>query len=230
MNAQQPVNVRIDVDTDGHLTVTVDDHAWVPPGPGGVAPEVGLGRTDVPWVLDRLLGEHGRPLHVVLLDGGRTFTDVVLPERLKRGDPSYSTAPPGFAPDRHRPPIASHRHAHPVDGRASSTPSGPKRAGGSGWFEAGGYNAGEQVAVAVIVTRVAADESGRICLILPAALRPLIGDAVAIGEESREISINQASQRFPGREAVTAALNGTAPGSDDLNAGFRHRAGPDLGM
>ncbi|MCF4123673.1 hypothetical protein L1785_22180 [Antribacter sp. KLBMP9083] len=229
MNTEQPVAVRIDVDPDGHLTVTVGGDAWVPPAPGGTAPEVGLGRTDVPWVLDRLLGEHGRPLHVVLLDGGRTFTDVVLPEHLKRADPSYSKAPPGFAPDRHRPPMASYRHGHADDG-AAPAPSAPQRAGGSGWFEAGGYNRGEQVAVAVIVTRVTADDEGRICLILPAALRPLIGDAVAIGEESREISINQASQRFPGSQAVTAALSGTRPGGEDLDVGFRHRGGPGLGM
>lgn len=245
MSTEQPVDVRIDVDPDGHLTVTVDDDAWVPPG--GAAPEVGLGRTDVPWVLDRLLAEHGRPLHVVLHDGGRTFSDVVLPEHLKRADPSYATAPPGYAPDRHRPPMASHRHAHPDDEPAPPAPSAQPRAGGSGWFEAGGYNAGEQVAIAVIVTRVTADESGRICLILPAALRPLIGDAVAIGEESREIYISQAGQRFPGKEAVTAALNGIAPRDvhapgpsdsdttgavvDDLNLGFRRPArGPDLGM
>ena len=70
--------------------------------------------------------------------------------------------------------MASYRHGHADDG-AAPAPSAPQRAGGSGWFEAGGYNRGEQVAVAVIVTRVTADESGRICLILPAALPSYVG-------------------------------------------------------
>lgn len=232
-----PVDVRIDVDAEGHLTVIVHGSPWQPRSDDTAG--VRLGRLDVPWVLDRLLAEQGRPMDVVLHDGGRTFTDLVLPEHLQRGDPSCATAPPGYAPDRRRPPMASDRRT--VDTGAVPEPTSPEptlpRPRGTGWFEAGGYTPGEQVAVAVIVTRLTADDAGSISLILPSALRPLVGDVVAIGEESREVYVNQAGTRMPGTDLVPGALGGAARrarpagGPDDLNLSFRRPAGsPDLGM
>lgn len=219
MNAR-PGDVVMDVDSDGHITVTVDEEPWIPPGPGGVAPEVRLGRSDVPWVLDQLLTTNDGPLHVVLRDGGRIFTDVVSRDRLAYlgPRPAQSAEPqrPGSTPTE--PP--------------SGTPTGAGRMS-SAWFEAGGYTPGEQVAVAVVVTRLAADGRGDVGFTLPAALRAMVGDVVAIGEESREIYVNQADHEPPSLRAIRDALNSPArpgPASDDLNHGFRrHADGPHLG-
>ncbi|WP_125778012.1 hypothetical protein [Antribacter gilvus] len=237
MSDERPVGVRIDVDHEGHLTVLAADVEWVPPGPGGVSPQVPLGRSDVPWVLDSLLAEHRRPLDVVLRDRGKTFRDLVLPQSADPGNPSFPPVPPGYAPDRHRRPVAVPNEdtvggSEPVERPAPK----PRPGRGTGWFEAGGYTPGEKVSIAVIVTRVRADDQGRICLILPAALRPMIGDSVAIGEESREINVSQAGTRAPATGRWIPSLDGRAPtqptpGLDDLNLGFRRPAGgPDLGM
>ena len=219
MNAG-PVDVVMDVDSDGHVTVTVDEEPWVPPGPGGVAPEVRLGRSDVPWVLDQLLTANDGPLHVVLHDGGRIFTDVVTRDRL-----AYLGPRPAQSAELQRPDSTP---AEPP----SVTPAGAGRMS-SGWFEAGGYTPGQQVAVAVVITRLVADDRGAVGFTLPAALRAMVGDVVAIGEESREIYVNQADHEPPSLRAIRDALNSPArPGlaSDDLNHGFRsHADGPHFG-
>ncbi|GAB2496493.1 hypothetical protein GCM10027063_39390 [Promicromonospora xylanilytica] len=221
MNAR-PVGVVMDVDSEGHVAVSVDEEPWIPPGPGGIAPEVRLGRSDVPWVLDQLLTTNDGPLHVVLHDGGRIFTDVVTRDRL-----AYLGPRPAQLAEPSRP-----------DSTPTEPPSGtPTETGrlSSGWFEAGGYTPGEQVAVAVVITRLAADERGAVGFTLPAALRAMVGDVVAIGEESREIYVNQADHEPLSLRAIREALNsptrsGPAPGSDDLDHGFRsHADGPQLG-
>ncbi|RPF21437.1 hypothetical protein [Myceligenerans xiligouense] len=214
-------DVVIDVDAEGHVTVTVDENLWTPPGPGGGAPEVQLGRSEVPWILDQLLTEQGRSLQVVLHDSGRVFSDTVTRDRL-----AYLTPrPTGHAPT----PTPA--------GIPPRTPTGLGRPS-AGWFDADGYTPGEQVAVAVIVTRLTADEHGSVGFTLPAALRAMVGDVVAIGEDSREIYVNQADREPLNLRAIRDALNGSAAsgptsgpsaGLDDLNHGFRrHVGGPDL--
>ncbi|RPF21311.1 hypothetical protein EDD34_1936 [Myceligenerans xiligouense] len=216
----------MDVDDEGHVTVMVDENPWIPPAPGGVLPEGQMGRWDVPWILDRLLAEHGGPLKVVLHDGGRVFSDTVTRDRLAYLGPRPT--------DRPKPP------GGPTATPATMPPGSPSRLGrpSPGWFEAGGYTPGEQVAVAVIVTRLSADEHGGVGFTLPAALRAMVGDVVAIGEDSREIYVNQADREPATLRAIRDALNSpTASGPksrpraglDDLNHAFRRPAGgPEL--
>lgn len=170
--------VRLDLNADGHLTVHVDHEPWSPPAPYSrqAGPEIPLGRSDVAWVLERLLSERDVPLRVVLHDAGRVYQDLVLPERFKRDDPSYSTAPPGFAPDRHRPPL--HEFQALV----------PQRRTGE-WFDACSYEPGETVALAVVISRATADENGEITFRLPPAVRARVGDVIAVGQDTGEVWI-----------------------------------------
>ncbi|GAB4085025.1 hypothetical protein GCM10028784_16550 [Myceligenerans cantabricum] len=217
--------VVMNVDDDGHVTVMVDENPWIPPAPGDVLPEAQMGRSDVPWILDRLLAEHGGPLHVVLHDGDQVFSDTVTRDRL-----AYL----GPRPTDHQKP-AARPTATPADVPARPPESLVRPS--AGWFEAGGYTPGEQVAVAVIVTRLSADEHGGIGFTLPAALRAMVGDVVAIGEDSREIYIDQADRQPVTLRAIRDALNSPTPSSptsrpqaglDDLNQGFRRpTGGPD---
>lgn len=220
------VDVVMDVDADGHVAVTVDENSWIPRAPGAVVPEVHLSRSDVPWILDRLLTEHGGPLQVVLHDGGRVFSDTVTRDRLAYLDPRPTGQPePTYTPT-----------ATPAD--VPSRPPSSLVRPSAGWFEAAGYAPGEQVAVAVIVTRFTADEHGGVGFTLPAALRAMVGDVIAIGEDSREVYVNQASHEPVALRAIRDALDSPAvsdqrPGPpadlDGLNHGFRRRVdGPDL--
>lgn len=225
--SSQPVDVVIDVDPDGAVTVTVAAVEWAPASVSETGPGGGLGRVDVPWILDQILTEHDSPLRVVLHDGGHDFTDIVTRDRLAYLKPR--TAPPSR-------PEASAEPEAPVSDGPSEQPD-KVRNGSSGWFEADGYTAGEQIAVAVIVTRLRADARGAVGFTLPAALRAMVGDVIAIGEESREIYVNQADHEPPTLRALGDALNTPArparttrgAAADDLNHGFRrHAGGPDL--
>lgn len=218
--------VVMDVDDEGHITVTVDENRWTPSVPGGVLPEVHLSRSDVPWILDRLLAEHGGPLQVVLHDGGRVFSDTVARDQLAYLSPR-STG---------RPNTPARPTATPAD--VPARPPERLRRPSAGWFKAGGYTPGEQVAVAVIVTRLTADEHGGVGFTLPAALRAMVGDVIAIGEDSREIYVNQADRQPATLRGIRDALNSPTTsgptarpqtGLDDLNRGFRRpTSGPDL--
>lgn len=190
--------VVMDVDAAGHVTVTIDENSWIPRTPGAAVPEAHLSRSDVPWILDQLLTEHGGPLQVVLHDGGQVFSDTVTRDRL-----AYLGPQPTGHPKPTETPAAT-----PAD-----VPSRPPSSLGrpsAGWFEAGGYTPGEQVAVAVIVTRFTADEHGGVGFTMPAALRAMVGDVIAIGEDSREVYVNQASHEPVALRAIRDALDGPA--------------------
>jgi hypothetical protein len=167
--------VRIDVDHDEHLTVSTDGQAWAPPILGSDEPEVRLGRTDLPWVLEHVLAELDVPLRVELHDGGQTITEFLVPERFKAGNPSYSKAPPGYAPDRRRLPLPDYPEA--------ATDGGSRRPIAAA-LTGGGYDAGEEVALAVVVTRLEADENGEIEFPLPPALHDRAKDLLTYGARS----------------------------------------------
>ncbi|WP_344099958.1 hypothetical protein [Myceligenerans crystallogenes] len=217
----------MDVDPDGVVAVTVAGAVWVPPlTVSETEAGIRLGRRDVPWILDQLLTEHDdRSLRVVLHDGGRDFTDIVTRDHLAsltpRPEPNATSAAP----------------VEPVGNALSRRPGRADRAR-PGWFEAGGYTPGEQIAVAVVVARVRADADGAAGFTLPAALRAMVGDLLVIGEESRQITVDQAAHAPAGLHVLSTTLNApaslgpaTAPGggTNSPHPGFRRPAGgPDF--
>jgi hypothetical protein len=72
---------RIEVDTDGHLTVSVDGQPWQPPTQGTTLPASGLplGRSDVPWAQQQIADDMGTPVLVEILDNGQPYSDIVDP-------------------------------------------------------------------------------------------------------------------------------------------------------
>lgn len=203
--------VRLDLDADGHLTVHVDDEPWSPPAPysrpaGSVVP---LGRSDVAWVLERLLSERDVPLRVVLHDAGRVYQDLVVPDRLKHNNPSYTAAPPGYAPDRHHQPLPEFQAREPQRRTCER-------------FDSGGYEPGETVALAVVISRAVADEHGEVVFRLPPAVRARVGDVIAVGQDTGETWIYRPGHPEPLPTATRTFEPVTAAPS-------RRTLGPGLG-
>lgn len=164
--------VVIDVDDDGHLAVVLNDALWQQPadpatGQAGIA----LGRGDVPWLLDHLLNEEvDEPMYVMLRDQGQTYTDFVVPDRLKVGDPSDSKERLGYAPDRHHPPLSAYTSASEREVRRP----GPG-------IDGGGFDANEPVVVALVVARTTADANGEMVFRIPTGLQDRIEDLLIYG-------------------------------------------------
>lgn len=176
MSAPQVARVIIHVDDDGRLAITVDGVAWEPrSGPAFGGEPLPLGRTDVPWALERISGDQGVPLHVVLHDHGETFTDVVIPEDMNTNDPSYSKAQPGNVPNLHRPQLADDSTHLPTD------VDGPRPGPG---IDGEGFDRGEPVAIALVVARTEADENGEVVFRVPEALRSKVGLVLMYGQDS----------------------------------------------
>lgn len=85
-------DVVLDIDHDGHVTVTLDGRPWTPPpaGAGGM----GLGRADVPWILQQLVVDRDTPLWVIAKTPGRVLKGIVVPEHLKEPDLPFPANPP----------------------------------------------------------------------------------------------------------------------------------------
>jgi hypothetical protein len=208
-------HVEIDVDDDGHLAVTLNDEAWQPPadpatGQAGIA----LGRGDIPWLLDHLLNEEvNEPMYVMLHDGGQTYTDFVVPERLKAGDPSYSTARPGYAPDRHRSPLSEY----------TTTPEHDMRRPGPG-IDGGGFDANEPVFVALVVARTTADANGEVMFRVPTGLHDRVDDLLVYGQDSG-LTLHFGSELDKPQHDLSAPL--VTPARDvRQHADFGHDFGP----
>ncbi|GAA4707758.1 hypothetical protein APR04_003847 [Promicromonospora umidemergens] len=84
-------DVVLDIDQDGHITVTLHGQPWPPLSNDA---DVSLGRTDVPWILRELVTEQDMPLWVIARSAGRTFKGLVVPEHLKHSDLTFPTGPP----------------------------------------------------------------------------------------------------------------------------------------
>ena len=167
-------NVVIDVDDDGHLAVVLNDETWQPPadpatGQAGIA----LGRGDVPWLLDHLLNEVvDEPMYMLLHDQGQTYTDFMVPDRLKLSDPSHPAADPS-SPDDHRPPLSEYTSASEQEVRRP----GPG-------FDSGGFDPDERVVVALVVARASADANGEVAFRVPTGLQDRVDDLLIYGHAS----------------------------------------------
>ena len=94
-------HVRVEVERDGRLRVTIDRE------PCDVAPEVAaLGRDAMPQVIDQVGRRLASPYRLEVMDGGVTFTDIVIPsEQPPHGTvdqrpvtPSWEVTGGGFSP------------------------------------------------------------------------------------------------------------------------------------
>ena len=97
---------RFTVDLDGHLTVTVDGQLWEPPTDDQTKPTLGparLGRSDVSWVRQLVANELGTPVRVETDEGGRSDTDIVLPDGYQVTDPGRPQAPGDAGPGPYAP-------------------------------------------------------------------------------------------------------------------------------
>jgi hypothetical protein len=173
--AAELAHVVIDVDDEGHLAVVLNDEAWNPPkDPATGQPGISLGRGDVPWLLDHLLNEEvDEPLYVMVHDGGQTYTDFVVPERLKVGDPSHSATRPGHPSDGHRPPLSD----YPTSAAHDVRRPGPG-------IDGGGFDPNEPVVVALMVARTTADADGEVMFRVPAGLQDRVEDLLVYGQTS----------------------------------------------
>ncbi|MFI8528162.1 hypothetical protein ACIGB8_27130 [Promicromonospora sukumoe] len=97
---------RFTVDPDGHLTVTVDGRPWEPPADDPTKPTLGpvrLGRGDVPWAGQQVANELGTPVRVETDGGGRSRTDIVLPDSYQATAPGRPQAPGDAGPGPYAP-------------------------------------------------------------------------------------------------------------------------------
>lgn len=166
--------VAIDVDTAGHLAVTIDGERWKPltnmPDGHGIR----LGRSDVPWVLDRLMDERDLPMQVVLNDSGRRYTDLLIPQNSRTED-LRSTTPSGYGPHRHPVPLTRPS--------VEEVPSTNSERPGPG-IDGGGFDPEETVVIALVVARAAADQNGEVVFRVPEALRSKAGLLLMYGQDS----------------------------------------------
>ncbi|WP_423464191.1 hypothetical protein ACO229_06460 [Promicromonospora sp. MS192] len=111
MNGQRvPValpRARFDIDTDGHLAVTVDGQPWQPPsqveGTTSTGPGLRLGRSDVPWVQQQIADDLGTPVLVEVVDDGQPYTDIVDPGAYHPAEPDRPSVSAEVGVGRYRP-------------------------------------------------------------------------------------------------------------------------------
>lgn len=82
-------DVVLDIDEDGHVTVTLRGRPWSSLSNG--ADGVSLGRTDIRWILRELVTDQDMPLWVIARSAGRTFKGLVVPEHLEHSDLTFPT-------------------------------------------------------------------------------------------------------------------------------------------
>ena len=175
--------VRVDVDKQGRLAVTVDD-AQVPDIASGE--ESRLSRTDLRPLLDRIASERGSALRVEIHEpNGKLFTDFhTFEPALGSGAPTLAVTSPASAED----PDARHTRlsAHLGTGEVTGT----------------GFSSGEEVTVAVVIYRSAAEADGSIELRLPVALLERHrADVVLVGSTSGSVRVTSSEAPEPVREA-----------------------------
>ena len=87
---------RFDVDTDGHVTVSVDGQPWQPltgdPAEPANLGTVRLGRSVVLWAQQLIANELGTPVLVEVVEGGRTYSDVIDPDNFQATEPPDAQA------------------------------------------------------------------------------------------------------------------------------------------
>lgn len=175
--------VRVDVDKQGRLAVTVDD-ALVPDIASGE--ESRLSRTELRPLLDRIASERGSALRVEIREpDGKVFTDFHTTEPAPdTGPPTPAVTSPADAED----PNARHTRlsAHLGAGEVTGT----------------GFSSGEEVTVAVVIYRSAAEADGSIELRLPVALLERHrADVVLVGATSGSVRVTSSEAPHPVREA-----------------------------
>lgn len=152
--------LRIDINSDGYITVLFDDQPWTPLRSSD--PSAPLQRSDVPRVLDEVLAVHDVPVDVTVHDDGQTYTHVLVPEQYQSG----SARSPKFGDGR------EYQEATSVTGTSPAPRPG---------LTLDGFRPGEPVALAVAVARVEADDDGRVEFRVPSALSGRVGDLLAHG-------------------------------------------------
>lgn len=149
--------VRVAVDDRGSLSVTVDDE----PLPDDTS---ALTRGELRPLLDRIAAERGSALRVEVHEpDGKVFTDFHTSE---------AAASPVCTPK----PVSHKRRAR------AERPIASVRAGA---LTGGGFQPGEEVAVAIVVHRATSNADGTLDLHLPVALLDrTAGDVVLVGGAS----------------------------------------------
>lgn len=162
--------VRVTVDGDGALSVTVDDE----PLPEGMA---GLTRSELHPLLDRIAAERGSALRVEIHEpDGKVFTDFHAPE----------------------PTTASHPTPEPGPHSQRTRDREPSVNVQAGCVTGEGFQPDEQLVVAIVVHRAPSNSDGTLDLRLPVALLDRqAGDVVLVGERSGACCAKQTSTETP---------------------------------
>lgn len=175
--------VRVVVDEQGRLTVTVDD-APLPDADSGDEPT--LSRGELRQLLDQIASERDSALRVEIHEpDGKVFTDFHSPE------PTADNRSPAS-------PVAPPARAGGVSPRRTTLSAKI----GTGEVTGSGFAEDEEVSVAVVIYRHRAGTDGTIEMNLPV---PLLerhsGDVVLVGATSGSVTVTAAEVREPIREA-----------------------------
>ncbi|WP_067430810.1 hypothetical protein [Nocardioides jensenii] len=175
--------VRIDVDKDGLLDVTVDELPFPSQDTGG---ECQISRAGLRQLLDQIATEHDSALRVEIHEpDGKVFTDFHTPK----------TAPIDRS---HGPAVPPSTHAQDVTARRTTLSAQL----GSGEVTGTGFADGEEITIAVVIYRSAAEADGSIELRLPVALLERhSADMVLLGATSGAVSATPPKASESVREA-----------------------------
>jgi hypothetical protein len=175
--------VRVDVNKNGLLDVTVDDT----PFPDiDSREESKLSRTELPPLLDRIASERGSALRIEIHEpDGKVFTDFHTPGTA----PGDNSSTPAVAPPVHA--LAATSRRTKLSARI-----------GSGDVTGAGFADDEEIAIAVVIYRQQAKADGTIELQLPVVLLERHGaDVVLVGATSGAVNAMPAEVSEPVCEA-----------------------------
>lgn len=175
--------VRVDVDKDGLLDVTVDEFPFPSQDTGG---ESQMSRAGLRPLLDQIATEHDSALRVEIHEpDGKVFTDFHTP------DPTPSNSTPIAT-------VTSPAHIEDASGRRTTLTAKI----GSGEVIGTGFADGEEIAVAVVIYRQQAKADGTIELNLPVALLERhSADVVLLGATSGSVNVTLTEASTPVRES-----------------------------
>lgn len=175
--------VRVDVDKDGLLDVTVDEFPFPSQDTGG---ESQMSRAGLRPLLDQIATEHDSALRVEIHEpDGKVFTDFHTPE----------TAPIDRS---HGPAVSPSTHAQDLTAQRTTFSAQL----GSGEVNGTGFADGEEITIAVVIYRKQAKADGTIELNLPVALLERhSADVVLVGATSGAVSATPPKASESVREA-----------------------------
>lgn len=173
--------VLVDVDTQGHLDITVDEVPFADTGAGSR-----LSRDDLQPLLDRIASERDSALRIEIHEpDGIVFTDFHTP----RPAPGEASPIPSVASPSNEKTATAHRTTLAAQ-VGSDTVTGT------------GFADGEEIAIAVVIYRHRAKADGTIELNLPVALLERHNaDVVLVGAASGAVHVTSAEAPEPACEA-----------------------------